>query len=369
MQLHAVILAGGRGERFWPLSRRSRPKQVLRLIGEQSLLSATLRRLDGKVPASRTWIVAGVDQKPAILSLDLGISDPQHLWEPVGRNTAPAIGAAAELILSRTSVDAGAGDGEAADPLLLVLPSDHWIADVDGFWRTVEIGKSLVVRDDCLVTFGIPATEPETGYGYLEVGEPIDRAEKTYRAARFHEKPDRETAEAYLRRGGFYWNGGIFLFRARTIARLLREHLPTAAPALDRLRAELQEGPGPEAWSRFFADSPSISIDYGVLERAASVAVVEARFDWSDLGSWTSWAGYQDPDAEGNRCRGRMLAADSGENIVYSGDGGLVALLGVRDLIVVRVGDVTLVCARERAQQVRRLVAQAEADPTLERFL
>lgn len=357
MSLHVVILAGGRGERFWPLSRRLRPKQLLPLVGDRSLLEATVSRVASRVQPAHRWIAAAVDLRSSLDQLPLEVPRGHFLWETIGRNTAPALGAAAESILA-----------EGGGPLV-VLPSDHWIPDAEEFWRSLGVAETLLVdHAERVVTLGITPSYPETGYGYIERAEllPLPATAPTglraYRVRSFHEKPSFERAEAYLAAGDCYWNSGIFLFDAAGVARLLRRHCPEMAPALDRLRTALSRGPTAEDWSAYYEACPSISIDYAVAERAEDVAVVEAPFAWSDLGSWPAWGDQQPVDARGNRVRGPVLAQDSADCLLYSEDGGLLAVLGVQGMIVVRVGDATLVCAKDRAQEIRRLVEEGKLD-------
>lgn len=361
MDLDVVILAGGRGERFWPLSRRLRPKQLLDLVGDRSLLEATVERLASRVAAERTWVVTGSDLRPAVLALGLGVPESRWLWEPVGRNTAAAIGAATERIL--------AAHGETE---ILVLPSDHWVPDPVRFWEAVDRGQRLLRGGRDLVIFGLRPTYPETGYGYIERGGPVDGLAGCFSVAEFHEKPDGEQARAYLERGGFYWNAGIFLFRASSLARRLRNLLPEMAAPLDALRRRLSAGEraadDPDVWRAFFEAAPSISFDHGVLERSDDVSMVEADFPWSDLGTWTSLADVMPSDPHGNRSSGEVMSLDSEGCVLYADDGGLLAVLGVKDLVVVRSGDATLVCPRDRAQEVRRLVQEGRADARLARF-
>ena len=315
-------------------------------------------RLDGHVAPERTWVVAGTDLRGAIEGLGLPIPPDRYLWDPVGRNTAAAIGAAAEMILP------AAPEGE-----LLVLPSDHWIPDPSAFWESVETGRALTSLGWPMVTFGVPAAYPETGYGYIERGEAIGETARTYAVARFHEKPDGERAKEYCASGRCYWNSGIFLFRAKEVAAALRRHVPEMRGPLDRLRADLQgDGSVSDAWKRFFTDAPSISIDQGVLERDDRVAVTEARFAWSDLGNWTSWGDRREPDPQGNRVEGMVLARDTEGCVLFSEEGGLLAVAGIRDLVVVRIHDATLVLPKEKAQEVRQLVRQGQADEILRRY-
>jgi mannose-1-phosphate guanylyltransferase len=356
MELCAVILAGGRGERFWPLSRNHRPKQLLHLTGQETLLEAAVRRAGHSVPADRIWVVSGLDLKESIERMTLPVPAEQFIWEPVGRNTASAVGAAAERILQ---------DGDAE---LLVMPSDHWIPDDGSFWDAVERGRRALSAFDGLMTFGLTPVYPETGYGYIERGEILVGGEGAYRAARFHEKPSAERAAEYLAGGGFYWNSGIFLFRASTAAAELRQHVPAMKAGLDGLRRDLAGGGGEVAWRRYFEGAPSLSFDHAVLEHSAKVAVIASDFGWSDLGNWTALGALMPRDDAGNRAQGSVLALESENCVLFSEPGGMLAVLGVKDLIVVRVGDATLVCPLDRAQDVRRLVAQGRTDELLRRF-
>ena len=355
MSLHAVILAGGRGERFWPLSRRARPKQLLPLISDVSLLEGTLERIALRVPRERRWIAAAEDLKPTLVEMPLELPPDQILWETVGRNTAPALGAAAECVLAK-------GGGT-----MLVLPSDHWIPDAEAFWAAVDVGETLIdAGSERVVTFGIEVAYAETGYGYVERGAPLGSSGRAFVVSHFHEKPDLERAQRYAARPGFYWNSGIFVFDAAGVASLLRRHVPSMEAPLERLRHELRQGS--VRWSDYYEACPAISIDYAVAEQADDVAVVEARFPWSDLGAWPAWGEQQIPDANGNRARGNVLNLDSEDCLLYSEGEGLLATLGVKDLIVVRVGDATLVCAKDRAQEIRRLVEEGKLDAKLRPF-
>ena len=363
MRVYAIILAGGRGERFWPISRRGRPKQLVPLLGERSLLQDSYARLDGWIPVERRWLVAGSYLMDAIHGQIPDLDLSRCVAEPVARNTAAAIGATAALI-------------EARDPdaVLLVLPSDHWIPDADDFRRDVERAAAVAGAIGGLHLFGIPIVYPETGYGYVERGEEMAGHPGTYRVVRFHEKPDRGKAIAYASRPDMLWNSGIFVWKASTILDALLAHIPQSHDALSDLRAGLRrEGgrvaPGVErSLDRFFHESPNESIDYAVLERHGETYVAHASFRWSDLGNWLSWGVLREADAHGNRGQGRSVLLDAEDCVVYSEGDGLVALLGVRDLIVVRLADVTLVCSRDRAQEVRRLARSMGENADLEPF-
>jgi mannose-1-phosphate guanylyltransferase/mannose-6-phosphate isomerase len=275
--------------------------------------------------------------------------------EPSGRNTAPACGVAAAL-----------GRAGGADPLQLVVPADHWIPATGDFWRDADTALALAAAADApLVTLGIPVRRPETGYGYIERGAPRPEAGGCFRVARFHEKPDAATAQAYAASGGHYWNSGIFAWRAGALLEEIDRHLPELGRALEPLRrSPVDRGALPAV----FGAAPAISIDHGVLERSGRVAVVAAGFAWNDVGNWSSWAEQLPADAAGNVGRGARVSLDAQGCVVYS-DSGLVATLGVRDLVVVRSGDVTLVVERSRCQEIRRLLDAMRGDAELKGYL
>ena len=363
MQTDVVVLAGGRGERFWPLSRRSRPKQILGLVGDSSLLRATVDRALHRLPLDRIWAVAPVDLESVLRAEVPEIAPERWIWETVGKNTAPAVGGVVAAILEDAR-----REGEV-DRRVLVLPADHWIPDADSFWTAVDAGERIVDGQGSLVTFGIRVSRPEIGYGYIERGEPIDGTGLPAFAARqFHEKPERTRAEEYERAGRFYWNAGIFLFSALRMAEEICRHAPELESAFEALQEGLRRTAGEDpagrrtaVWNPYFTQCPSISIDRAVMERSDRVAVIEAPFVWDDLGSWTSWGDHATEDDAGNRIRGEVLALDAVRNVVYSDDGGMVAILGVEDLVVVRTADATLVCPRGRVQEIRELVRLGQA--------
>ena len=368
MRTDVVVLAGGRGERFWPLSRQSRPKQVLRLLADRSLLRAAIERALHGVPVDQVWAIAPRDLADVLRREAGAVAEHRWIWETEGKNTGPAVAAAVAEILADL-----ARSGET-DRRVLILPADHWIPDEAEFWRAVHVGETIADDTGRIVTFGIPVTRPETGYGYVERGEPIEgRDVDSFVVRRFHEKPDREAAEAYRAAGTFYWNAGIFLFSARTMAEELQRHAREFAEPFARLVQELASADTGEhesatsvprteaARARFFAACDSVPIDRAVMERSDRVAVVAAPFEWDDLGNWASWASLGSDDGSGNRTHGEVLANDAAGNVVYSEEGGVVALIGVRDLVVVRTNDATLVCPRDRVQEIRELVRLGRA--------
>ncbi|HEY5762814.1 MAG TPA: mannose-1-phosphate guanylyltransferase/mannose-6-phosphate isomerase [Rhodocyclaceae bacterium] len=345
-QLTPVLLCGGSGTRLWPLSRTHMPKQFLRLSGEYSLLQETLRRLDG-LAAGRVVVVAGDDHRfllaEQLRELD---ADADILLEPCARNTAPAIAAAAHWALR--------SDPEA---VLLVLPSDHLIADAAAFHRAVEAGLPHAQTGQ-LVTFGIVPTRAETGYGYIRRGAPVAGG---YAVAGFVEKPDAPTAETYLASGEYTWNSGMFLFRADAFLRELERQAPTiAGAAADALAASQRDLDFVRLDKTAFAASTADSIDYAVMERAEGVVVIPLDAGWNDIGAWDALLTIGVPDAAGNRTVGDVLSHDS-KGCYARASSRLVALVGMNDTVVVETADAVLVADKGRAQEVKHIVAALKA--------
>ena len=338
-----LILAGGVGSRFWPVSRRRRPKQLLDLLGGGSLLAATARRIEPLCGADGTWVCTTEELAPAVAAELPGLCRSRILGEPSGRNTAPAIGWAV-----RSMPEA------ARDDVIAVFPSDHWVADQGAFRQALRAGAQAVERGDHdVVTVGIAPAWAETGYGYLEL-EASAPAGSTAAVARFTEKPDPETAVRFKASGRHVWNAGIFLFRGSVLLDLYRLHLPELAAGLERLAAG---GGDPERRRALYAELESVSIDYGLMERLSSIGCVVADCGWNDLGSWASLAEALPADEDGNRTVGATFAVDARDNLLFA-DAGTVAAIGVEGLAIVRTGDAVLVVPRERAQDVRRIVEQ-----------
>ncbi len=356
-----VILSGGAGTRLWPLSRAMYPKQFLPLIGERSLLQQTVLRLQGLPDLAPPLVVCNEEHRFLVAEQlrAVGASDGEILLEPAGRNTAPAVALAALRVKAR-------GDDDA---LLLVLPSDHVIADPEAFQRAVMAGVAAA-RAGSLVTFGVLPTRPEIGYGYIRVGELLDDgAGSARRVQAFVEKPDAERAAAYVASGEYLWNGGMFLFGADAYLAELERHAPAIADAcraasetarVDMDFVRVQREP--------FLAAPSDSIDYAVMERTDHAAVVSLDAGWSDVGSWDALLDVQPADACGNVISGDVMIEDVSGSLIRS-EGRLVAALGVTNHIIVETADAVLVADRARAQDVKRLVERLKAERRDERLV
>jgi mannose-1-phosphate guanylyltransferase/mannose-6-phosphate isomerase len=344
-RLYGVILAGGIGSRFWPLSRETTPKQLLRVVGEESLLKKTLARITPLIPLERTFIVTNPAQAETI-RLHLGYGKkparPGYVIEPVGRNTAPAIGLAAVELVKR--------DPQA---VMAVLPADHLIGNAQAFRRALKAAFK-VAGEDHLVTFGIPPAGPETGYGYIKAGATLRGSIKKYGGfrvrpvKRFVEKPDIRRARKYLKEGGYYWNSGIFVWKAQRILDEFKRHLPRVYKRL----MDIKQGSDP---ALAFRAMEAISIDHGVLEKTGNVMVIEAGFAWSDMGSWSSLKEVFRADRRGNIMKGRVIDIGSTDSVLLA-SGRLVATIGLNDMILVDTPDATLVCPTGRAQDVKQIV-------------
>ena len=337
--LHALILAGGSGTRFWPLSRRRRPKQLLALEGEHSLLRATVLRLAPLVPPRAIWVCTTRELGPAVRRELPEVPPEQVLLEPEGRNTAPAIG------WSVRSMPAAVRRGVVA-----VLPSDHRFGDPESFRDTLAAAARVVAAQDRVMALGVTPRWAETGYGYLEL-EAGEEPGGLRRVRRFVEKPAAADAARFLASGHHLWNAGIFLFRGERLLELLARHEPELAAGLEEIAA------APARLGEIYPRLPARSIDYAVMEKLDGLATLALDCGWSDLGSWAALDEVLPADAAGNTGRGDRLALDAAGNLLFA-DAGAIAVLGVEGLVVVRTGDVVLVMPKSRSQEVRRLVQE-----------
>ena len=342
-----VIMAGGRGTRFWPLSRTDRPKQLLALASGHSLLRDTFERVEPLVGADRILVVTSGNLAAATRSELPELAPERIITEPQGRNTAPCAVLGMGL----------AGRLDPAAPVAL-LPADHFIPDDDAFRTQLAEAFALAAVRETVVTLGIPPTRPETGYGYLETAGPDDSGAPVQGLV-FHEKPDSATAEAYARSGKHLWNSGIFIWNPARFAAAAVTHLP----ALVDLMSAPVNSFGTEAFlpalEVAYRDCPSDSIDFAVMEKLTDFLVLPAVFRWSDLGSWDAWGELAPALPGNNRGRGDLLAVDSRDNILLAAD-RLVALVGVRDLVVVDTPDALLVCSKSEAQKIKEIISRLE---------
>jgi mannose-1-phosphate guanylyltransferase len=329
--LISLVLAGGKGTRLWPESLGERPKQLCDFFGRGSLLSMSLHRLKTFGPAV---IVCGRDQEKLIRN-DIREPEVKVLCEPMGRNTAPAVG----LFL--------AAGGYPEDEVIGVFPADHYIEDTHAFRRVVGQASGLA-REGFLVTIGIIPEHPETGYGYIERGPGLK--ENAYRVKAFREKPDADTASRYVSSGSYYWNAGVFIATAATWLRLFKKHL---------LLLHNHIVLGQEAYTKAYRKFPGISLDYGIAEKADEIAVVEGNFGWSDVGSWDALAAILPQDERGNALTGEVLAVDS-VNCIGRSQGRKIVMFGVDNLVVVESGNHVLVCPRQKSQEIKKLLELLE---------
>jgi len=353
-----VILAGGSGTRFWPRSRRARAKQVLALDGERSMLQQTVERLKPLAGVDKIWIITNEFLAQEIADQLPGLPEAQIVQEPIARNTAPACGLAAFLI-----------ERENPNAVLGVFPSDHVIADEPRFLKALQKGIALAARSDTMVVLGIEPTRAETGYGYIETGD-YTKDDDALHVRRFTEKPNQNRAEEFVAAGNYFWNSGMFLWSARTLANAVREHLPESAPLLEGIAAAYGTPQFEEVFHTHYPKCENISVDYAILEpRSAKgehlshLYCLPAEFSWNDLGSWSSLHEYQIDtrlrgDGEGNVAETEgHLAIEAGNNYIYSPK-KFVALVGVENLVIVDTEDALLIAHRDHSQDVGKIVKE-----------
>ncbi len=350
MKIYPVIMAGGSGTRFWPLSRRTRPKQFLALAGDAPLLAATVARLPPLARPAETFVVCGPKHAAAARRLVPALPKENFIVEPCARNTAPCVGLAALHVAAK-------------DPrgVMAMLPADHHVVRPEAF-RAALAAAAQLAEAGSIATIGIRPSRPETGYGYLKLGPRLAiRARGRKKAAahkveRFVEKPDVVTAARYLADGSYLWNSGIFVFRADVILEEIGRAMPVLREQLEAIRKAIGTPGYARTLKRVFPDCPSISIDYGVMEKSQRIAVVPADFGWSDVGSFAALPDVRPTDHLGNVAEGDALVIDGRDNVVLAGSSRPVAVIGLEGVVVVDAGDAILVVRRDRAQDVRKAV-------------
>jgi len=345
-RLFAFIMAGGSGERFWPMSRQRTPKHLLRLLGDHTLLEATVARLEGVVPPEHVFILTNEMQVTETRAVVPSIPAENVIAEPAKRDTAPAC-ALATAIAAQLRPDA----------ICAILPADAMIHNVAKFREQFSDAVDVAASGPAIVTLGVPPTHPATGFGYLETGAPLAagaRGSEIRRLQRFVEKPDLATATAYFEDGNFYWNAGIFLWQASTFIAEAKRQKPDLAAFIEGLTPGLPIAP---YLAEHFANLPKISVDYAIMEHAGEVVAVLSEFDWDDVGAWTALPAHLGLDPHGNSVRGPVIQHGSTGNIAVS-NGRTIALCGVQDLVVIETPDAILVCHKDAVQHVKNLQPQ-----------
>lgn len=338
--MHGLILAGGSGTRFWPLSRQERPKQLLPMAGEQSLLQITVERLSPTIEPESIWVCTTQGLAEQVEEQLPEVPRGQILGEPEGRNTAPAIAWAVSQM--PPAVQEG---------VVVVLPADHYITDIEGFRTTLERAAEIADSDRRIMTLGVRPTRAETGYGYLELSPELGDPRGLRMVNRFTEKPDSETAKQFFDSGNYLWNAGIFVFPGD----LLLERVAELQPEIDRGLAAVRERP--DELATLYGELPAISIDHAVMEKLRDLGTLPLDCGWTDLGSWEALWELLPHDQDGNASHGAHLVFDSRDNLVYA-DTGTVAVVGVEGLVVVKTEDAVLVIPKERSQEVRRIISE-----------
>ena len=349
--LYTLIMAGGSGTRFWPRSKAIRPKQYLNLFGVESLLESTIKRFSSFTSTENIYVVSGKSQAEVLEQQTTMLPKANLIYEPVGKNTLPCIGLAAMF-----------AEKENPDGIMVVTPADHLIENDELFEKTVLAAVKIADERDGIVTIGISPTYPATGYGYVKTEKDITGSEKIkqFKVERFVEKPNESVASDYLKQGGYYWNSGLFVFKISVFLDAVQQFAPALYSDLRKIQAELGFPSFEETLDKIYRAVESISVDYGIMEHAKNIYLVEGNFVWNDLGSWESVYLTNEKDENGNAGSGEAVIIDSKNSYIYS-ETGLIALVGLDDVIVVQDGNTTLVCKRDKAEEIKKVVDQLKA--------
>ena len=345
---YAVIMAGGKGERFWPLSTSKHPKQLLALVGDKPLIAQAVDRLDGLVPPQNVFVVTNAELVEATREAAPQLPPENIVGEPVGRDTAAAVACGGALVKAKDE-----------SGVFAVLTADQVMGDLETFSATLKSGMDLAEQNDILVTIGIEPTFPSTGFGYIESGENFQTLENIEfrKAVRFVEKPDEATASDYLATGKFYWNSGMFIWSVQSLEKAFSAHCPEMAVLMDQLTSYAKNGKIIEGMDATYPSLGKISVDYALMEKADNIVMACGTFAWDDVGSWPALESHFPQDESGNTKIGQVETLNADGNIVYS-KGRLTAIIGVKDLIVVQADGVTLVCPKARAQDIKQMVVE-----------
>ncbi len=345
---YCLIMAGGAGTRFWPRSRVSKPKQYLNLFGNQSLIQETISRFARMVPSEGIFVVSAKGQQGILEQQTSNIPKRNLIFEPVGKNTLPAIGLAAMVLAL-----------EDPEGILIVSPSDHLISNDELFRQTIESAAMVADKTDGIVTIGITPKFPATGYGYVQIADEIDAGQsiRSFSVRKFVEKPNLKVAGEYLEQGGYFWNSGIFVFKISVFLESIEKFAPALFADLKRIQASVGTDSYEATVEKIYREVASISIDYGILEKAENVFLVQGDFVWNDLGSWEEVYKYDQKDENQNAKSGEVIFQDTRNSCVYAPD-SLVAVVGMDDVIVVQEGNTILVCKRDKAEEIKQVVGE-----------
>lgn len=355
----AVIIAGGRGERFWPKSRIRTPKQLLPIATNKSMLYETVKRIRSLVKPEDILIIARKGLGTRIKKELPKIPTKNIISEPFGRDTAAAVGLGAILVESKEP-----------ESVMIILPADHVIGEPKKFLKTLRVAIKAARDTDNLVTMGIKPNRPETGYGYIEIGSPIRQfaGSPVYRVKRFTEKPDRKEALKFMKSGRYLWNSGMFIWRTSVILKAMRKHMPQLYRGLLEIQKALGTLKERGAIERVYRKLDKVSIDYGIMEKARNTLVVKADYLWDDVGNWQALERILSKDKEGNIAHGEICTLNTRDSIILS-DKGVVGTIGLKNLIVISTGDATLICPKDRAQEVKELVHKLGKNKRLKRYI
>ena len=358
--IYAVILAGGKGERFWPISRSGFPKQLLKITSEKSMLQETIDRIQDFIPQKQTVIVTGSNIKSAILKGSPSLKEDNIIIEPQGRNTCLAIGLAAVYLKKK-----------APDATMAVLSCDHLIKPKERLIETLKLGAEITNKDDFLVTIGVIPTRAETAYGYIELADLYETYGQVsvYKVKQFKEKPDRMVAQEYYYDRKHLWNSGMFVWKVDSILKALEKHMPQMYRSLMEHQETLGTKREKESLNNLYSQAEDISIDYAVLEKADNVLCVRADMIWDDIGSWLALDRIKEKDSDGNVVIGNSLAVDSYETIIHNDGDGIVLTMGISDVVVVKTGDIVFVAHKTKIPEIKELLKKLGEDKDLKKYL
>ena len=354
-------MAGGRGERFWPQSREATPKHLLPIVGDRPMLAQTVNRVAGIVPAANIFVITTQAQLGGCRDVCPELPEENIVAEPMGRDTAAATGLAMLLVKQRS-----------ANATFAMLPADHVIHDTAEYRKLLNVAFESAEAADVLVTLGVKPATPETGFGYIQSAGPWRKVSgrEVLAVRRFVEKPNLETAKGYLASGEYFWNAGMFVWRVPVVEAAFQAHAPELHAGLAKLEAAAKTAGGwGKALPEIYPTLKKTSVDYALMEKSTNVVVVPATFDWDDVGAWPAIAKHFTPDAAGNVLRGLAMVEGGANNLVVSDDGHLTAVVGASDLVVVHTAEATLVCPKDKAQEIKGLLERLKQDPAKKKFL